>query len=139
RRDVTDRVVSSAHDALAAHLRDIDRTVSRVDLHKRFAEWWSLLERPIRVSDGVWLVLAPEQLRMGTVSGKGTVLTVQAGLDAHPRIVTTADTPVVRHALLPPLARDTVAAGFRILLDGVVDYATATRVVTEALRGRTVT
>jgi len=63
------------------------------------------------------------------------VLTVPVSLDARPRIVTGQE-PSISLAPLPPLAKDTVTDGFRIQMDGVVDYATATRAVTSALAGR---
>jgi hypothetical protein len=72
---------------------------------------------------------------MGKVSGEARVLTVPVSLDARPRIVT-GPKPEIAITPLPPLAKDTVIDGFRIEMDGVVDYATATRAVTAALAGR---
>jgi len=129
--DVTDRVIGAARSALEAKLPDIDRKVGTVDLTGRVTEWWRLLRRPIRLTDSVWLSLQPEQLRMGKVRGEARVLTVPVTLDARPRIVTGQE-PSISLAPLPPLAKDTVTDGFRIQMDGVVDYATATRAVTSA-------
>ena len=137
RRDLTPRVVEAARGALTAHLRDIDRRVGEVDLRDRFEEWWALLGRPIPLTDGVWLVLAPERLRMGRVSGRDRVLTVPVSLDARPRVVTGRDVPAVGMPSLPALAHDTVAPGFRIAMDGFVDYATASRALEAVLVGRT--
>lgn len=133
--DVTDRVIGAARSALVTKLPDIDRKVGTVDLTGRVTEWWGLLTRPIRLTDGVWLALHPEQLRMGKVRGEARVLTVPVSLDARPRIVTGEEPRSVAIAL-PPLAKDTVEEGFRIEMDGLVDYATATRAVTAALAGR---
>jgi hypothetical protein len=133
--DVTDRVIGAARSALEAKLPDIDRKVGKVDLTGRVTEWWRLLRRPIRLTDSVWLALQPEQLRMGRVRGEARVLTVPVTLDARPRIVTGQE-PSISLAPLPPLAKDTVTDGFRIQMDGVVDYATATRAVTSALAAR---
>lgn len=135
--DVTERVVGAARQALTTQLPDIDRRVGRISLAPRAAGWWRLLERPIRLTDGVWLLLQPEALRLGEVGGAGRVLTLQAGLDAYPKVVTGAEPrPAARP--LPPLGRGARAAGFDIVLEGVVDYATASRALTNALRGRTV-
>jgi hypothetical protein len=134
--DVTDRVIGAARSGLAGRLRDIDRKVGTVDLTGRVAEWWGLLSRPIRLSDSVWLTLQPERLRIGTVRGEARVLTVPVTLDARPRIVTGAQ-PEVTVGTPPALAKDTVAGGgFRIEMDGLVDYGTATRAVTAALARR---
>ena len=138
RRDLTPRVVEAARSAVTARLPEIDRRVGEVDLRDRFEEWWALLGRPIRLTDGVWLVLAPERLRMGTVSGHDKVLTVPVSLDARPHVVTGRDSPKVRTPPLPALAHDTVGTGFRIAMDGFVDYATASRAVEAVLVGRTV-
>ena len=136
RRDVTDAVVGAARRALLARIPDIDQKVAAVNLTRRFTGWWLLLNRPIRITDGVWLMLAPERLRLGSVSGTGRVLTVQVGLDARPRIVT-GERPMVDSTPLPPLERDTVSDGFHVLLDGIVDYPSASRAMTAGLRGRT--
>ena len=61
--------------------------------HSGFTEWWALLAKPIPLADGVWLLLAPERLRLGAVTGRDRVLTVPVSLDARPRIVTGRDTP----------------------------------------------
>lgn len=133
--DVTDRVIAAARTAIVAKIPDIDRKVATVDLTGRVTEWWGLLNRPIRLTDSVWLTLHPEQLRMGTVRGEAKVLTVPVSLDARPRIVTGQE-PQLRRVALPPLGKDTVTDGFRIEMDGLIDYATATRAVTSALAGR---
>ena len=114
--DVTDRVLEAARNALAAHLGDIDKRVGEVDLTNKFNEWWALLNKPIRLADGVWLVLEPERLRVGEVSGVGKEIVVNAGLEAHPRIVTGAE-PVPSTKPLPPLSHDTVTNGFKVMLE----------------------
>jgi hypothetical protein len=137
--DVTDRVVGAARSALTGHLRSIDRKVGTVDLTSRVNEWWAMLARPIPLTEGVWLTLQPERLRMGRVTGEAKVLTVPVSLDARPRIVTGPTAPEISAGGPPPLAEDTVTDGFRIALDGLVDYVTATRELTEALSKRKLT
>jgi hypothetical protein len=74
---------------------------------------------------------------MGSVSGHDKVLTVPVSLDARPRVVTGRDVPKVASPPLPALAHDTVGTGFRIAMDGFVDYATASRALEAVLVGRT--
>src|SRR5205085_5020949 len=105
--------------ALTDHLGDIDRKIADIDLAPRAKEWWTLLNQPIRLADGVWLLLRPKQLRVGDVSGTAHVLTVRAGLDAYPTILTGAP-PHPPVPPLPALARNTKATGFQILLEGNV-------------------
>ncbi len=136
--DLTPRVVEAADEVLSSRLPQIDKYVSEVDLADRFAEWWRLLRTPIRLADDVWLVLAPERLRMGRVRGRDRMLTVPVTLDARPRIVTGREQPAVDSVPLPPLARDTLGSGFRIAMDGLIDYGTASRALESVLVGRTV-
>jgi hypothetical protein len=137
RRDMTPRIIEAARAAIVDHLPDIDRRVAEVDLRDHFVEWWGLLAKPIQLTDGVWLVLGPERLRMGAVKGRDKVLTVPVSLDARPRIVTSREAPKVQTVPLPPLAHDTVATGFHIAMDGFVDYLTASRALEAVLGGRT--
>lgn len=134
--DVTDRVVEAARDAAIENLPRVDQLIAEIDLRPRFEEWWRLLAEPIRLSEGVWLVLGPEQLRMGRVIGRERTLYVPVTLDARPRVVTGPSAPVVPPTPLPPLGRDTVANGFHILLDGEVDYGTASRALRDAFASR---
>ncbi|MEO7084924.1 MAG: DUF4403 family protein [Gemmatimonadaceae bacterium] len=136
--DVTDRVVEAAKTGVTSHLSDIDAKIGMIDLSGRAAGWWELLNRPIHLADSVWLMLQPRQIRVGRVTGDGHTLTVRAGLDAQPKIVTGLE-PVPLRLPLPPVGRDSALSGFRIEVDGLVDYATATRAITEALRGKEIT
>lgn len=139
KKDVTDRVVEAARSALASQLPTIDKQIATVDLTERATEWWAILARPIRLHDDVWLVLGPERLRAGRVSGASKVLTVPVTLDARPVIVTGPTEPVVAPSVLPPLGADTTADGFRIVVDGLIDYGTASRELTSALSEKTFT
>ncbi|HEX9106940.1 MAG TPA: DUF4403 family protein, partial [Longimicrobiales bacterium] len=134
--DVTPKVVEAARKALEKHLPDIDRKIAAVDLRERFAGWWAALGRPIHLSEGVWLVLDPQAVEMGRVSGSGHVLTVPVTVAARPRIVTAAVVPQVDAPELPTLGHEAAAEGFHVLLEGAVDYATASRVITTALAHR---
>lgn len=136
RFDVTDRVVSAARDALIDHLPDIDREIAKVDLTDQVSEWWGELSRPIRLTDDVWLLLEPRQIRTGPVTGSGSLLNLRVGLDAYPKVVTGAQ-PTPSVIPLPDLVPSAATTGFRITVDGNLDYATATREITEAVKGRT--
>lgn len=136
--DVTDRVIEAARGALTERLPAIDRKVAEVDLQPQFREWWSLLARPIQLGDGVWLMLGPERLRMGRVSGRERTLIVPVTLDARPRIVTGREAPVVPPAGLPALGHDSASSGFHILLDGAIDYGSASSALTAAFASKVI-
>src|SRR5215475_10620549 len=69
------------------------------------------------------------------MSGSSSVLS----LDAHPRIVTGNTTPDVTTPALPSLGHDSITNGFHIVMDGVINYMSASQAVTRALRDRPVT
>jgi len=137
--DVTDRVIEAATGAIAEQLPAIDRLVGDIDLRPRFEEWWKLLLQPIGLAEGVWLLLGPERLGIGRVTGEERTLHVPVTLHARPTVVTSAAMPAVDSAPLPPLGKDTASGGFHVLLDGVVDYATASRALGAAIGDRTIT
>jgi hypothetical protein len=136
RFDVTERVAEAAYRGLAALLPTIDKRVAKVDLTKHAKGWWNALNRPIRLTDSVWLVLGPRQLRMGRVRGVGHQLIIQAGLDASPQVIT-GSRPRETSSPLPPLLHDTIPNGYHIMIDGLVDYGTASRGLTAAMHDRT--
>lgn len=138
RYDVTGQVVDAARKALTSRLPNIDQKISDVDLTGRFTGWWGILNRPLKLTDAVWLLLQPKGLRVGSVSGNGHVLTIEAGLDALPTVVTGAE-PHTDTLPLPPLSHDSISGGFHVLLEGNVDYATASKAITDALKGKGIT
>jgi hypothetical protein len=134
--DATDRVMGAARAGLEGQLASIDRKIGGVDLTDRVKGWWGMLARPIKLTDGVWLTLGPQQLRMGLVSGRSKVLTVPVSLDARPAIITGLSAPDSVVPPLPPLARDTAVNGFHVIMDGLVDYGTASRAINAAVGAR---
>lgn len=135
--DVTGQVIDAARKGIDGHLRDIDAKVGKVNLTDQATGWWAHLNEPIRLTEGVWLLLQPRQLRLKGVTGERHLLNVAAGLDAFPVIVTgPRPSPVVPS--LPPLGNDSGGAGFHVSLEGTVDYATASRTLTNELGGKTV-
>lgn len=133
--DVTEQVVGAARAGLASQLSTIDRKINGVDLTGQVTGWWGILGRPIRLTDGVWLELAPERLRIGKLSGQSRTLVVPVSLDARPRIVTGSEPPAASKSL-PPLGRDSASSGFHVLLDGIVDYAIASNTLSRVVGTR---
>jgi predicted small lipoprotein YifL len=138
-KDVTAQVVEAAQAGLTSQLPMIDRKIAGVDLKGHVAVWWAMLSKPIQLAPEVWIVLAPERLSIGKVRGQSKVLTVPVSLDAHPTIVTSRIEPVVAVLAVPPLGRDSATDGYHIVMDGVVDYGTASRELTAALSAKSFT
>jgi hypothetical protein len=137
--DVTARVVEAAEKGLTAHLADIDAKIGSVDLRDRFSGLWTMLARPIRLTDGVWLQLDPQRLDIGAVTGEGHILTVPVTLSARPRIVTSATPPTDSAIPLPPLGHAGNGTGFRVVLDGTIAYAAASKAISDALVNKSIT
>jgi hypothetical protein len=134
--DVTGRVVEGARSALRGVAGQVDELVASVDVRSDFEGWWRTIAAPIRLADGVWLVLDPLRVgRAGIVGDEarlGTVLT----LVARPRIVL-GDRPVVEPRGLPPV--DSIlppAEEISVAVEAVATYGEVTRRIREAVAGR---
>lgn len=137
RIDVTDKVLEAARKALTEQLPQIDRRIASVSLADQASGWWASLNQPIRLRDDVWLRLQPARLRLGKITGTRRVLTIQAGVDAYPRIIVGPE-PAAVSSPLPKLAGMAGADGFNIVIDGTIDYATISRTLTDLLKGKTI-
>jgi hypothetical protein len=138
-KDVTAQVVDAARAGLTGQLPMIDRKIASVNLTDHVAEWWGMLLKPIQLSPDIWVVLAPKRLSIGRMQGHSKILTVPVSLEANPTIVTSRTEPVVAVTAVPPLGRDAASDGYHIVMDGVVDYGTASRELTAALSARSFT
>jgi hypothetical protein len=136
-KDVTPQVVDAARAGLTDKLPMIDRKIAGVDLTAHVAEWWGMLLKPIQLAPEVWLVLSPKRLSIGRMQGHSKILTVPISLEANPTIVTGRTAPVIPVTAIPPLGRDSASDGYHIVMDGVIDYGTASRELTAALSART--
>ncbi|MGI9629190.1 MAG: DUF4403 family protein [Longimicrobiales bacterium] len=135
RIDVTERVMTSAQEALVANLPKLEAELGRIDLRPRFERWWQILSEPIQLSDDVWLVIDPVGVQRGSTVGKGETLVAEVGLSARPRIVY-GQRPEPPNRPLPQLGDGPVEEGLNIRASGAADYATASLRLTEELQGR---
>lgn len=133
--DVTEKVLEGARKGLETQLPVIDTRISKVSLVKHATKWWDHLNAPIRLTENVWLLLQPKQLRLKELRGTGHTLNIEAGLDAVP-IVVTGPRPVRVVLPLPPLGDAAGEDGFRVDLFGTVDFITASKALTKNLRGK---
>lgn len=133
--DVTSRVIEAARNAIVGKRSLIDRKIAAIDIRPRFENWWHLLQRPIPLTDSVWLQINPSAVRMGESVGTRRTLVTALGFSASPRVITgprpsSAETP------LPPLYPAAVGDGLHILLDGVIGYDIATQLLNKQLAGK---
>ena len=133
--NVTDRVVDATRGILEGKRSMVDQKISSLDIRTRFEEWWHLLQRPIPLTDSVWLVINPSAVRMGTTIGVKRTLVTALGFSASPRVVTGAQPPTVETPL-PQLYPAAVGDGLHILLEGVLDYSLASDLLKKQLVGK---
>lgn len=136
--DVTPRVLAATRSLLEDKRSFIDGKIAQVAIRPRFEQWWLLLQKPIRLTDEVWLQINPTAVRMGESVGSRRTLVTALGFSASPRVVT-GSRPSDGALPLPPLSAAAVGDGLHILLEGVVDYEAATRLLEKQLVGRKVT
>lgn len=135
--DVTERVMNGARNLIEGKIPEIKEALESIDLKSRFEEWWQILDTPIELADEVWLVVGPEAVAKGEMSGSGTILTATTVLTARPQLVL-GPRPVPSKQPLPNLteASDSVG-GLTIRAIAEADYATTSQKLTDELGGQT--
>lgn len=135
--DVTDRVIKSLIPFLETRLRAVDQRIGGLDVRSRIEGWYNLLNRNIRVTDSLWLQLAPREVRLGDLSLEDSALVANVRLFARPRLVS-GPRPAEVSTSLPPFtrARSEVGDSAHLLLEGLMTYPDANAVLAKALVGR---
>jgi hypothetical protein len=135
--DVTDRVVNAARSEITKRLVLLDRKIATMDVRTPIERWWRLLQRPIRLSDSVWLVLQPRGVHVGPISGSATMVSVDVGLSGEPRVITGRRPPDGTDPL-PPLEQQhgDHAQSLHMLLEGELGYDVANAILRKNVVGR---
>ena len=136
--DVTDRVVRSLAPFLAGRLPAVDQRIAAFDVRTRIERWYNLLNKSIRVHDSLWLVLAPQDVRLGSLALADTALVANVRLYARPFMVSGPRPPPIVTAL-PPFDRAAQSVGdsAHLRLEGLLSYDDATATLNKAIAGRT--
>jgi hypothetical protein len=135
--DVTDRVVSAARSELDNRLASLDQKIGSIDVRSQIEKWWRTLQRPIRLSDSVWLLLQPRGVHLGPITGTSRTVSLDVGLYGEPRVVT-GPRPPDGTAELPPLQRETGKhqQALHVLLEGELSYNLANSILKKNVVGR---
>jgi hypothetical protein len=140
--DVTGKVVDAVREQMTRKLGRFDRHVARCDTRGRIEGIWRKMERPIRLTDGVWLLIQPGAAQLASFSGGGDTLIAVVRLEVRPKIVTGVrpeDSTLVTP--LPPLRTtadaDTVAE-LHLVLEGIFSYDAATGLMRKPLVGKVI-
>lgn len=138
RIDVTDRVRTAVQGALNGIAPRVDRELrERAELRATLGEVWSTLQQPVRVADSVYLQFRPDSVRVAPPSATGTRLGTVVSVGLRPRVVI-GPRPPADSVPLPPLLPGERPPGFRVAFSAEVDYATASRLVEDGVRGRVI-
>ena len=135
--DVTDRVVTAAKSELDKRLVALDQKIATMDVRTPLERWWLALQRPIRLSDSVWLLLQPKGVHVGPITGSGRVVSLDVGLAGEPRVVT-GPRPPDGTAPLPSLQREKEKheQALHVLLEGELSYDIANAILRKNVIGK---
>jgi hypothetical protein len=138
RIDVTDRVLVAVRNLLESGLVKIDEGVAGWDSRSRFEQLWRTLQRPVRFTDSVYMIMAPTRAQLGPITARGNTVIARLRLVAAPRVVTgpypnefELMTPMPR---LGPYAR--VGEGAHVQLEGSLAYPVAKALLSRVVVGR---
>ena len=137
RLDVTDRVIEATRDMLEQNVQRFDEAVSRWPVRPKFVKLWGQLQRPIALTEGIYLEINPYAAQIGSVGAVGDSVTARLRIIASPRIVT-AEVPRENQPLPPLREADDIGHGARVVIEGSCTYRVATALLQRALVGRSI-
>lgn len=140
--DITRKVVGAVREEMSSVLAGFDRDVEQLDLRGEIEGLWQTIERPIRLSDGVWLVIQPEAIQLASLGGAGDSLVAVVHLAVRPKIVTGVRPEDSAYLTpLPPLgttADADTSAGLHVALQGILAYDAAADLLRDPLVGKVI-
>lgn len=135
--DGTDHVAGIFRSLIDARRGDVDSAMcSRTSFRSQANSAWESMSAPIRVAEGLWLKINPQEFSVGPVAGSSGSVSVPIALRARPELVASSAAPPSTKSPLPPLRTAPVASGFRIALEGSVTMKEATELARKQLVGK---
>ena len=135
--DVTGRVLDAARGALRGQLPVLAAKLKTMDVKGEVEKVWLEIQKPIRLADSIWLMLRPEGIRLGGLSGTREMLGGTIGIRARPKIET-GPKPSVATIPLPALDQGGDETGLNLLTEGRFDYGLIGANLSKALAGKTI-
>lgn len=138
RIDVTDRVVEATRKLLEMGLSKIDEGVAGWDSRSRFEQLWRNLQKPVRFTDSVYMIMRPYSAQLGQITARNNTVVARLRLVASPSVITG---PYPNEFdLMKPLPRlgpvTRVGEGAHVLLEGSLSYPVAKALIGRVLVGR---
>lgn len=131
--DVTGKVLAAAEGALQGEMKKVDQRVAAYPLRTTVEDVWATIQKPLRLTDSLWLLINPVSLRFLPPTTAGDTLRFQVGLEANPRIVGGARPDSSTNPLLPPERTPAPPAELLILSEGRLPYDVAEDILSKAL------
>ena len=132
--DVTSKVLGAAEGALQGELKKVDRKLRAYPLRKQAGGVWATMQKPLRLTDSLWLMINPVSLRFLPPTVSGDTLFWQAGLEANPRIIGGSKPDSSTNPLLPPDRSEPPPPELLILSEGRLPYDVAETILSKALQ-----
>jgi hypothetical protein len=132
--DVTSKVLGAAEGALQGELKKVDAKLAAYPLRTLVQGVWATMQNPLRLTDSLWLLIAPVSLRFLPPTVAGDTLFWQAGLEANPRIVGGEKPAPSTNPLLPPVREEPPPPELLILSEGRLPYDVAEEILSKALK-----
>jgi hypothetical protein len=107
------------------------------DFREKGETLWSWAHRPLPIANDAWILLNPDHVTVSPITQAGDTVGLTVGFVARPRIVSGAVPPSTQPLRpLPDLQQAPPSDRFRIVVDGHLDYKTATAHLSRELVGR---
>jgi hypothetical protein len=122
---------------LEQNLQRFDQAAAQWPVRAKFVRLWGQLQRPIRLTEGVYLEINPYAAELGSVGAVGDTVMARLRMIASPRVVTGAR-PDELHPLPPLRAAGDIGNGAHVVIVGSCTYPVATDLLRRALVGRSI-
>ncbi|MHB1328814.1 MAG: DUF4403 family protein [Gemmatimonadales bacterium] len=135
--DVTGRVIDAARNAVRAQLPRVSAKLATLDVRSEIEKVWNEIQKPIRLTDSVWLLLQPEAVRLSQLAGTRRIVGGTVGISARPKIETGPEPPFALKPL-PTLGDADSSTGLNLLVQARFEYSLIGASLTEELAGTTI-
>jgi uncharacterized protein DUF4403 len=132
--DVTGSIIDAVRSPLNSAASTLDANTKTFTAKPAIERGWSQVESPQSLSNSAWILINPFEVRFGGLNGQGSTLSTSFGMSAKPTVVTgpRPTTPIVQ---LPTLTVGQPASGFHVISEASIDHTTASRLLSDAVRG----
>ncbi len=133
--DVTKDVMKAARVMLQQKADEAGARLGAVDVPREAKRIWGVLQQPVRLTDSLWLMVNPSEVRMGVLQLRKDTLLTSIGLSANPRVTGGARPEPSTRPLPPPKDVTGRKPALHLLTEGRLPYDVASTILSRELRG----